>query len=133
MKHQRKSRKELKVTVIFQKAGNISARRYHRELPSVDVTAIRQPTGLSQRDFAASIGVPEGTLVNWEQDRRQPSGPAKVLLALLAQKPNLVAELYPTAPPKVRWAPGHPDPITMTAVERLTEVGRILAAGIRRM
>jgi putative transcriptional regulator len=133
MKHQRIPRKELKVTVTFQEAGNTSARRYHGELPSVDVTAIRQRTGLSQRDFAASIGVPDGTLVNWEQDRRQPSGPAKVLLALLAKKPNVVMELYPAAQPRVRWAPGYPDPITITAEERLAEVGEILAAGIRRM
>jgi hypothetical protein len=41
MKHQRIPRKELKVTVTFQEAGNTSARRYHGELPSVDVTAIR--------------------------------------------------------------------------------------------
>jgi len=133
MKHQRKPRKELKVTVTFQEAGNTSARRYHGELPSVDVTAIRQRNGLSQRDFAASIGVPEGTLVNWEQGRRQPSGPAKVLLALLAKKPNVVMELYPAAQPKVRWVLGHPDPITMTMEERLAEAGRILAAGISRM
>ncbi|NBU84103.1 MAG: helix-turn-helix domain-containing protein [Sphingomonadaceae bacterium] len=132
MKHQRKPRKEPKVTVTFQEAGNTSARRYRGELPSVDVTAIRQRTGLSQRDFAASIGVPEGTLVNWEQDRRQPSGPAKVLLALLAKKPNLVAELYPAAPPKVRWVLGHPDPITMTVEERLAEIGKILAEAIIR-
>jgi putative transcriptional regulator len=133
LKKQRKPKKEPKVTVTFQEAGNTSARRYRGELPSVEVTAIRQRTGLSQRDFAASIGVPEGTLVNWEQDRRQPSGPAKVLLALLAKKPNLVAELYPAAPPKVRWVLGHPDPITMTVEERLAEVGRILASGILRM
>ena len=88
------------------------------------MTAIRQRTGLSQSAFVASIGVPEGTLVNWEQGRRQPSGPAKVLLALLAKKPNLVMELYPAAPPRVRWVPGRPDPNTMTAEERLAEVGR---------
>ena len=63
----------------------------------------------------------------------QPSGPAKVLLALLAKKPNLVMELYPAAPPRVRWAPGRPDPNTMTAEERLAEVGEILAAGALRM
>jgi DNA-binding XRE family transcriptional regulator len=97
------------------------------------VATIRARTGLSQRDFAASIGVPEGTLVNWEQGRRQPSGPAKVLLALLAKKPNVVMELYPAAQPRSRWAPGPPDPVTMTAEERLAEAGRILAAGIRRM
>lgn len=114
-------------------AVNLSACRQHGELPSVDVTAIRQRTGLSQSAFAASIGVPEGTLVNWEQGLRQPSGPANVLLALLAKKPNLVMELYPAAPPRVRWVPGRPDPNTMTAEERLAEVGDILAAGIMRM
>ncbi len=133
MKHQRKPRKELKVTVTFLEAGNTSARRHHGELPSVDVTAIRQRTGLLQRDFAASIGVPDASLANWEQDRRQPSGPAKVLLALLAKKPNVVMKLYSAAQPRVRLAPGYPHPITMTAEDRLAEVGEILAAGIRRM
>jgi putative transcriptional regulator len=132
MKHQRKHRKELNVTVTFLEADNSSARRHHGNIPSVDVTAIRQRTGLSQSDFAASIGVPEGTLVNWEQGRRQPSGPAKVLLALLAKKSTLVMELYPAAQPRVSWAPGRPDSNTMTADERLAEVGQILAAGILR-
>lgn len=66
-------------------------------------------------------------------ERRQPSGAAKVLLALLAKKPNLVMEFYPAPPPRVRWAPGRPDPNTMTAEERLAEVGEILAAGVLRM
>lgn len=133
MKYQRKPGKELNVTVTFLEADNTSAGRHLGKLPSVDVTAVRQRTGLSQSAFAARISVPEGTLVNWEQGRRQPSGPAKVLLALLAKKPNLVMELYPAAPPRVRWAPGRPDPNTMTAEERLAEVGEILAAGIKRM
>ena len=97
------------------------------------MTVIGQRIGLSQSAFAARIGVPEGTLVNWEQGRRQPSRPAKLLLALLAKKPNLVMELHPAAPPRVRWEPGRPDPNTMTAEERLAEVGDILAARIKRM
>lgn len=133
MKHQKKPRKELNITVTFLEADNTSARRHHGKIPSVDVTAIRQRTGLSQSDFAASIGVPEGTLVNWEQGRRQPSGAAKVLLALLARRPNLVAEIYPQPQPRSRRAPGPPDPNTMTAEERLAEVGQILAAGINRI
>lgn len=133
MKHQRKPSRKLKVTVTFSEMINLSAFRQHGELPSVDVTAIRQRAGLSQSAFADSIGVPEGTLRNWEQGRRQPPGPAKVLLALLAKKPNLVAELYPQPQPRVRWGQGHPDPSTMTAEERLTEIGEILAAGILRM
>ena len=133
MKHHRKPRKELNVTVTLLEADNTSARRHHGNIPLVDVTAIRQRTGLSQRDFAASIGVPEGTLVNWEQGRRQPSGATKVLFALLAKKPNLLMELYPAEPPRVRWAPGRPDPNIMTADERLTEVGQIIAGAINRV
>ena len=60
---------------------------------SVNVTAIRRKTGLSQDIFSARIGVPVATLRNWEQGRRQPEGPARVLLALVAKRPEIVEEL----------------------------------------
>ena len=63
------------------------------EVPTVDVAAIRAITGLSQSQFAKSIGVAKGTLLNWEHGRRQPTGPAQVLLAMIARKPSLVREL----------------------------------------
>lgn len=59
---------------------------------NLDVAAIRKRTGLSQDRFAHTIAVPVGTLRNWEQKRRQPEGPARVLLALLDHNPKLVAE-----------------------------------------
>ena len=55
-----------------------------------DVPAIRASTGLSQADFAKSIGVKRATLLNWEQKRRVPDGPARVLLALIEKDPGLV-------------------------------------------
>jgi putative transcriptional regulator len=58
----------------------------------IDVTAIRRKTGLSQQAFSARIGVSTGTLRNWEQGRRMPDGPARVLLAMLARNPRLVEE-----------------------------------------
>ena len=60
------------------------------ELPAPDVQAIRARTGLSQSDFARSIGVKRGTLLNWEQRRRSPDGPARVLLALIDKDPQIV-------------------------------------------
>ena len=64
------------------------------EVPEPDVAAIRGRTGLSQPAFARSIGVPLGTLKNWEQGRRRPWGPARVLLALIEKRPGIVqAEL----------------------------------------
>ena len=62
-------------------------------VPQVDVAAIRASTGLSQGAFARSIGVAKGTLLNWEHGRRRPTGPAHVLLAMIAKRPSLVSEL----------------------------------------
>jgi putative transcriptional regulator len=65
----------------------------------IDVVAIRKRTGLSQAAFASRIGVPVGTLRNWEQGHRSPQGPARVLLALLDRNPRIVEEtLAPSWP-----------------------------------
>ncbi|NJM84480.1 MAG: helix-turn-helix domain-containing protein [Tabrizicola sp.] len=58
-----------------------------------DVRSIRARTGLSQAAFARSIGVKPATLRNWEQKRREPDGPARVLLALIARDPGIVQRL----------------------------------------
>lgn len=60
---------------------------------TLDVAAIRERTGLAQPAFAATIGVALGTLRNWEQRRREPDGPARVLLALVNKRPQIVTEL----------------------------------------
>ena len=62
------------------------------EVPYPDVVAIRSKTGMSQPAFARSIGIPLGTLKNWEQGRRRPDGPARVLLALIDKRPTIVQE-----------------------------------------
>ena len=66
------------------------ARVHTFEVPDSDLPAIRARTGLSQAEFARSIGVKKATLVNWEQGRRRPDGPARVLLALIAKEPGIV-------------------------------------------
>ena len=45
---------------------------------------------LSQRIFAKLVGVSVKTPQNWEQGRRQPSGPAAVLLTVLLTDPDAV-------------------------------------------
>lgn len=57
----------------------------------VDVRAVRQALGLSQEVFAARFGFALGTLRNWEQGRRQPDGPTRVLLTVIAKEPAAVA------------------------------------------
>ena len=83
----------LNEAMAFAKGEEIGAIVHHIEVPTVDVARIRARTGLSQSAFARSIGVAKGTLLNWEQGRRRPTGPAQVLLAMIARKPSLVTEL----------------------------------------
>lgn len=59
---------------------------------AVDAAAIRKSTGLSQDAFARTIGVAVGTLRGWEQGRRRPEGPARVLLSMLAKNPRVVED-----------------------------------------
>ena len=61
------------------------------EFAAVDVKAIRQRLGKSQEEFAYMIGVSVSTLQNWEQGRRQPMGPARALLRIAAENPEVVA------------------------------------------
>ncbi|PLL11433.1 transcriptional regulator [Tabrizicola sp. TH137] len=77
----------------YLKGNTSGAITHHIEVPTPDVRAIRASTGLSQADFARSIGVSKGTLVNWEQARRRPEGPARVLLALIAKDPTIVQRM----------------------------------------
>lgn len=83
----------LNEALAFARGETTGAAVHHVEIPTVDVAAIRAQTGLSQSAFARSIGVAKGTLLNWEHGRRQPTGPAQVLLAMIARRPSLVSEL----------------------------------------
>jgi putative transcriptional regulator len=58
----------------------------------IEVRAIREATGLSQAKFAKVIRVPLGTLKNWEQGHRQPTGPARALLQVIKKDPKHVIE-----------------------------------------
>lgn len=59
-------------------------------LMSVDVKKIRQGLNLSQVQFAERFGFMLHTVQNWEQGLRSPSGPARVLLMVIAQAPDVV-------------------------------------------
>jgi putative transcriptional regulator len=63
---------------------------------SIDVAAVRKKTGLTQAAFARRIGVQVSTIRNWEQGRRRPQGPARILLALLDRNPRIVEETLRT-------------------------------------
>src|SRR5208283_5009576 len=64
------------------------------ELPVPDVRSIREAAKISQSQFATLIGVNLRTLQNWEQQRTQPTGPAKALLKIVASNPKAIESLH---------------------------------------
>jgi putative transcriptional regulator len=68
-------------TVLPKRAAEDSQAAYAR--------AIRAATRLTQAEFAARIGVPIETVRNWEQGKRSPRGPARALLKLIENAPDL--------------------------------------------
>ena len=56
------------------------------------IADIRTRTGLSQVEFARLLGVSVRTLQEWEQGRRVPSGPARMLLNIAHKNPKALLE-----------------------------------------
>ena len=80
----------LKEAIAHANASRETVKIHEIRIPDTNVQAIRARTGLSQSEFAKSIGVKKSTLLNWEQQRRSPDGPARVLLALIDKDPTIV-------------------------------------------
>ena len=57
---------------------------------TVDVKAIRKRLGLTQAAFAQRYGFELSSIRNWEQGRRQPEGPARILLLVIDKEPEAV-------------------------------------------
>jgi putative transcriptional regulator len=64
------------------------------ELLAPNVRAIREAARISQSQFAKLIGVNLRTLQNWEQQRTQPTGPARALLKIVALNPKAIEALH---------------------------------------
>jgi len=67
-----------------------ASRRFVIDEP--DVAVIRRKYDMSQEAFAALMGISVATLRNWEQGRRKPHGPAKVLLTIADRQPAAILE-----------------------------------------
>jgi putative transcriptional regulator len=67
-----------------------SALRTPAEASTVEVRDLRRRACLTQQEFAAKLRVPVETIRNWEQGKRMPRGPARALLTLIAQAPDMV-------------------------------------------
>ena len=74
------------------KKGEIKLKTRTLKEPSPAKT-IRKRLKLSQTDFAGLMGVSPRTIQDWEQGRRKPQGPAKSLLRIAEQHPEIFTEI----------------------------------------
>jgi putative transcriptional regulator len=74
------------------KAGKTTLKTRELKRPATPKD-IRAQMALSQSAFAGLIGVSLRTVQDWEQGRREPSGPAKTLLRIVEQHPEVLREL----------------------------------------
>jgi putative transcriptional regulator len=71
--------------------GEADPKTYRVHVPAeIDVQRIRKKLGLSQNEFASRFGIAPGTLRDWEQERKRPEGPARVLLMVIDREPDAV-------------------------------------------
>lgn len=64
-----------------------------------DAKIVRESCNATQTAFAKFMGVSVGTLRNWEQGRRHPTGAARVLLSIALHQPEMfratMRDVYP--------------------------------------
>ncbi len=75
------------------KRGQLKPGRVFHVDPQSDIVRVRGKLGLSQSKFAAVLGISQNTLQNWEQGRRKPTGPARILLKIAARNPKVLLEV----------------------------------------
>jgi putative transcriptional regulator len=63
--------------------GRFAGRITEVAIGADDIRAVRERSGLTQAQFAATFGIGLGTLQKWERGERSPSGAAKSLLRVM--------------------------------------------------
>ena len=79
----------LQQAIRHRKGKRVARLRLHVP-PEVDVKSIRERTGLTQEQFAATFAISLGALRHLERGDRKPRGTALVLLNVIAKEPQAV-------------------------------------------
>jgi putative transcriptional regulator len=81
----------LQDALAYAQGDTTRGQSYTVRIPdTVDVKAIRKRLGLTQAAFAQRYGFELSSIRNWEQGRRQPEGPARLLLLVIDKEPEAV-------------------------------------------
>ena len=84
----------LEEALAYEK-GTAKAATYARKrsLPKINVAKTRKDLKLTQKSFAAVIGVSPRTVEAWESGKTTPGPTAKNLIYLISEDPSLVSKL----------------------------------------
>jgi len=81
----------LEEALAYERGEPVAVRLHHVKVPEiVDVKAIRNDLGMTEREFAGRFGFSLGTLRNWERGHRRPEGAARAFLTVIARRPDAV-------------------------------------------
>ncbi len=83
--------------IAYAKGDKARGKAHRVRIQDVDVRRVRSKLNMSQEDFAIAFGVSVGTVRNWEQGRRKPEGPARVLLTVIDREPKAVLRAMASA------------------------------------
>jgi putative transcriptional regulator len=83
----------VKQAIAWANGEVVGARETVVHVPTVNVRRLRQKLHLSQSSFAAKFGFSEATIRNWEQGRREPALAARILLAVIDKRPEVVEDV----------------------------------------
>ena len=81
----------LEDAIAYARGDKTRAKVWVPKMDKVNVKAVRERLGLSQNEFSTVFAVGLDALQNWEQGRRQPTGPARVLLQIIDREPLAVS------------------------------------------
>ena len=87
----------LEEALAFER-GQSAAETFARKsaLPNVNVSELRHSLSLTQKNFAALLGVSPRTVEAWEGGKSTPTPTAKKLLFLIQKEPSLIKILQNT-------------------------------------
>lgn len=87
-------KQSLEEALAYQRGEEVPGLVVHeRSLPDVDAAEVRKSLSLTQRAFAAILGVSCRTVEAWESGRSNPAPTAKKLMYLIREDPTLVSKL----------------------------------------
>lgn len=77
--------------LAYAKGEKIKAKVHKVTIPiEVDVKTIRHELDMNRKEFCENFGFSIRTLEKWEQGIRQPEGPARAYLIVIAHNPGAV-------------------------------------------